>query len=620
MCGIAGYFHFDAQRKSDLLLIKKMTDTLIHRGPDGEGFFVDQNFALGHRRLSIIDLETGDQPMFSADGKIALVFNGEIYNYVKLRDELRNEGIKFRTTSDTEVIIQSYIRWGTDCLSRFNGCWSFALWDYNKKYLFLSRDRLGEKPLFYAEFDNTFVFGSEIKSLLAFGIPKIPALELTELYLSFGYIPAPYTYYKHIRKLVPGHLLIVNYDGIRDEKYWDLPSIEESEMLTNKKLVYEQFDNLLTDSVKIRMKSDVPFGAFLSGGLDSSSVVAIMSEFSSIPVDTFTVGFEERAFDERVLAGEVASTFHTNHHTKVIDQESFEIALDEITHFYDEPFGDSSAIAVGSIARYASENVKMVLTGDGGDEVLSGYNSYLGLKYTTLYRKIPLAIRERVPFVTDKMTSFFNGKIRYKLNKINRVAKTGNMEFTKRMSEKMAWTEIQDIKKIVSSIPENQYAIEDYLTDLLKQCVFTNEFYRLMYLNLKLSLPDDMLAKVDRMTMANSLEARIPFLDHRLVGLMYGVHKDVKLPGSERKSVLRKTVGMRLPKSLLRSNKKGFVVPVREWFKEHEFSNRLAGLVNNSIGLDQKTIEKVIFANKNGLTDNGNFIWILFVLQNWFKK
>lgn len=620
MCGITGYFHYNTARNTDPLLIKIMADTLGHRGPDGEGFFISNNLALGHRRLSIIDLQTGDQPMFSADGKIVITYNGEIYNYIELRNELKKDGVMFSTTSDTEVIIQSYIRWGTDCLSRFNGCWSFALWDENKQQLFLSRDRLGEKPLFYAEYDNTFIFGSEIKSLLAYGIPKTPAIEYTELYLSLGYIPAPFTYYKNITKLLPGHSLIVNNSGCKVFKYWDLPTFDESEMITNKIAVYDEFDRLLKDSVTMRMRSDVPYGAFLSGGLDSSSVVALMSELSSYPIETFTVGFEDRTFDERHLAGKVASAFHTNHHTKVIDQDSFERALHTITQHYDEPYGDSSAIAVGNIADFAGEKVKMVLTGDGGDEVLSGYNSYLGVKYTALYRKIPVAIRKQIPPVTNKVASLFSGDVRYKLNRISRVCKTGNMDFMQRMIEKMAWTEIQDVKKIVSELPGNQVTVEDYFSDLLKQCHFTDEFYRLMFLNLKLSLPDDMLTKVDRMTMAHSLEARIPFLDHRLVEFMYKVHKRVKLPGSERKSILRNTVAKRLPEALLKSSKQGFVVPVREWFKDPAFSVKLTGLVNNSIGLDRQAIEKVISDNKNGLTDNGNFIWMLFVLQNWFNK
>jgi asparagine synthase (glutamine-hydrolysing) len=620
MCGINGFFHYEVSRKADPILVKKMSDTLSHRGPDGEGFFISNNVALGHRRLSIIDLKTGDQPMYSDDGKIVVIFNGEIYNYIELRDELRKEGKKFKTTSDTEVIIQSYIHWGTDCLNRFNGCWSIALWDDNKKQLILTRDRIGEKPMFYAEYDNTFIFGSEIKCLLAYGIPKLPVFELTEIFLSLGYIPAPYTYYKNIHKLKPGHLLIIDYHGFKNIKYWDLPEVDEAEMLTDKKIIYNQFDFLLRDSIKLRMRSDVPYGAFLSGGLDSSSIVALMSELTPYPVETFTIGFENKSFDESQLAKEVALAFKTTHHTKIIDQESFDKSLSNITHHYDEPFGDSSAIAVGNIAAYASKSVKMVLTGDGGDEVLSGYNSYLGVKYTSLYRKIPEIIRSQIPTLTNKTASLFKGDLRYKLNRISRVCKTGNLDFKERMIEKLAWTEIRDVKNIVSTLSYQQFAIEDYISDVLSPCIFKDDFYKLMYLNLKLSLPDEMLTKVDRMTMANSLEARIPFLDHRLVEFMYKVNKQIKLPGSQRKSVLKNTIGKRLPLAILSSPKKGFVVPVREWFKNKDFSERLSDLVNNSYGLEKQTLKKVISANINGQTDNGNFIWMLFVLQNWFKQ
>jgi asparagine synthase (glutamine-hydrolysing) len=620
MCGITGYLYYDSHRKAEFGLIKRMADRLVHRGPDGEGYFIHDNLALGHRRLKIIDLHTGDQPMHSADNNIVLIFNGEIYNYIELREELISTGNTFRTTSDTEVIIQAYRNWGPDCLNKFNGCWSLGLYDKEQEQLFLSRDRLGEKPLFYAEYDNAFVFSSELKSILAFGIPVKAAIEYTELYLSLGYIPAPFTYYKYIRKLLPGHSLFVNRNGCKVSKYWELPVIHEADMLQENKLVFDQFEFLLKDSVKIRTRSDVPYGAFLSGGLDSSSVVALMSDLSSFPVETFTIGFKNRAFDERKLAGEVASAFQTNHHNKVIDSDSFDTALNSISEHYDEPYGDSSAIAVGNIANFAREKVKMVLTGDGGDEVLSGYNSYLGLKYTSWYRSLPVTMRKQIPDILTGVASFFTGGIRYKINRISNVCKTGNLDFTERIIHKMAWTDLQNIKRIAATLPERQFPIEEYFTELMKDCPFTDEFYRLMYVNLKMTLPDDMLTKVDRMTMAHSVEGRIPFLDHRLVEFMYGVHKQVKLPGTERKSVLRNTIGKRLPQSLLKSPKQGFVVPVREWFRSREFSDRLAALVNNPMGLDSKAIENVIIENRNGLADNGNFIWMLFVLQNWFNK
>lgn len=309
MCGIAGIFHFDSSRSVNELLLKKMTNCLSHRGPDGEGFFIKDSIGLGHRRLTIIDLSTGDQPMFNEDKSIAIIFNGEIYNYVELKDELKKLGCKFFTNSDTEVIIRAYQTWGVDCQNKLNGMWAFALWDERKNQLFISRDRIGEKPLFYSVHDNTFLLGSEIKSILAYGIPKIPNLELTELYLTLGYIPAPYTFYKNISKLRAGHYLIVSPNSVQEKKYWDLPEIDEGNMISDKKTVNETFENLLKDSVKIRMRSDVPFGAFLSGGLDSASIVALMSEISREKVQTFTIGFKEKMFDERKLAALVAEKF-----------------------------------------------------------------------------------------------------------------------------------------------------------------------------------------------------------------------------------------------------------------------------------------------------------------------
>lgn len=618
MCGITGIYHYDTSRDVDPAVLKKMTDSLVHRGPDGEGYYIKNNIGLGHRRLSIIDLQTGDQPMYSGDGNIALIFNGEIYNYIELREELKKSGYVFHTTSDTEVIIISYRHWGVECLTKFNGCWAFALWDESKKQLFLSRDRIGEKPLYYSVLENTFVFGSEIKSLLAFGIARQPALELTGLYLTFGYIPAPYSFVKNIYKLKPGHYIIVDDKGFVEKQYWDLPLFDEDNMQTKKNLVYEEFEYLLRDSVKIRMRSDVPFGAFLSGGLDSSSIVALMSELSDFPVETFTIGFAEKSFDERSLAKEVAIKFRTNHHEKIVQQDTFDEALAKVLYYYDEPFGDSSAIPSGYVAKFAREKVKMVLTGDGGDEVLSGYNAYLGLKITSRYRKIPGFIRREIPFVLDMAIKPLTGNIRYKLNRLRNVCNTGNMDFEKRMIEKMAWTKYDDVKAIYSSLPNEQIHPEEFLSGLMKNCPYKDEFYRMMYEHFKLSLPDDMLVKVDRMTMANSLEARIPFLDHRLIEFMVKVHKDVKLPGSERKSILKNTVGKKLPASLLRASKKGFVVPVREWFKDKNFENKLAKLYQDPSGLNNGLIKNIIDDNRNGVTDNGNFIWMLFVLKNWF--
>jgi asparagine synthase (glutamine-hydrolysing) len=620
MCGITGYFHFEKERKVSSEKVKGMANTLIHRGPDGEGFFVSNNIALGHRRLAIIDLTTGDQPMYSEDKNIALVFNGEIYNYIELREELKLLGCHFHTSSDTEVVIKAYQTWGIDCHQKFNGCWAFALWDEFNQQLILSRDRIGEKPLYYSIFDNTIVFGSEIKSLLAYGIPKQIAFEFIGIYLTLGYLPAPYSFFKNIKKLKQGHYLLADANGISEKKYWDLPLSVEGNMLTNSKQVYYEFEYLLKDSVKKRMRSDVPYGAFLSGGLDSSSIVAIMSEISTFPVETFTIGFEEQSFDERDLAYKVALKFKTNHHTKIVHQELFEEALEKVLYNYDEPFGDSSSIPSGYVAKYARESVKMVLTGDGGDEVLSGYNSYVGLKLTSRYRLLPSFLRAGIPTLLDALMMPIKGEMRYRLNRLRNNCYSGNMDFNRRMIEKMAWTRVDDIKAILKAFPEKQFPVEEFINDLMKGCSYKDDFYKMMYLHLKLTLPDNMLVKVDRMTMSHSLEARIPFLDHRLVEYMVNVHKDVKLPDSERKSVLINTIGRKLPDSLLHAPKKGFVVPVREWFKDKSFNARLSTLYEEDYGLDKSAIQKIVLNNAKGDQDNGNFIWMLFVLRSFLNK
>ena len=619
MCGIAGIFHFAQSRNADKVILKKMTDAIAHRGPDAEGFFVKNNIGLGHRRLSIIDLSTGQQPMFSDDKTIAIVFNGEIYNYIELKEELKNLGHHFYTTSDTEVVIHSYQQWGFDCQNKFNGMWAFALWDEKQNQLFLSRDRMGEKPLYYGIHDNTFVFGSEIKSILEYGFPAAPNLEMLEIYLTFMFVPAPFSFYKNINKLRPAHYLIVK-DGVAKERpYWDLPVIDEQNMNCNKADVYEKFNYLLTDAVKIRMRSDVPFGAFLSGGLDSSSVVALMSENSKFPVETFTIGFKEKIFDERELANDVAKKFKTNHHEYIVEPESFDDSLKKILFHYDEPFGDSSAIPTGFVSKFARQKVKMVLTGDGGDEVLSGYPIYQSEKFAANYQRLPKFIKTNFPLLVRQVAGLTRGNARYLLNRAKNVSQLYNLSFQERLPSKMAWGNRETLTALLSE--QKQFMkVNDYIQDFYATISCKNSFYQLMYFHLKVSLPEDMLTKVDRMSMAYSLETRVPFLDHRLIELMVNVSKDVKMQGYERKSVLRNTIGKKLPQSILTAPKKGFGVPLREWFKDKAFDEKLQTLYQSDFGLNQKIIKEIVEENKAGKRDSGNFIWMLFVLKNWLEK
>ena len=623
MCGISGFFHFDVNRPAKSDVLKKMTDVISYRGPDDEGFYLKQNLALGHRRLSIIDLCTGEQPMFSDDNKIALIFNGEIYNYIELREELIKLGNKFTTSSDTEVIINAYRTWGVDCQKHFNGMWAFALWDDSSQRLLLSRDRIGEKPLYYSKFDDTFIFGSEIKTIIAYGTPEKPRVDMTELYLSLSFIPAPYTFFENIYQLMPGKYLLVDRSGVKEESYWDLPDISEKDLIRDKNYIEKEFARLFDDAVRIRMRSDVDFGAFLSGGLDSSCVVSAMSNHTSKTIQTFTMGFENKEYDERFLARLVADKYKTNHHEGIVSSEHFDEALNKVLHQYDDPFGDSSAIPTGHISKYASQYVKMVLTGDGGDEVLSGYTTFQGEKFASQYQLLPKPVRKLLPQLVKLSAAPFRGNIRYKLNRVSKVLESSNLTFEKRLLSKLCHTSPENIAQIIS--PETKsISFFDYYEGVMKNCRFKDPFYKLMYFQHKVTLPGDMLTKVDRMSMAYSIETRIPFLDHRIVELLFSVHKNIKTTGYINKIILRNAVANHsLPKELLAASKKGFRVPLRDWFKEENLNTKIRDIIfanNNNAVFNANGIEKLINENKDGKSDVGNFIWMTIVLKKFLDS
>lgn len=619
MCGIAGTFHFEPSRTVDRTILDRMTDALSHRGPDGKAFFVKNNIGLGHTRLAIIDLSTGDQPMFSKDKNLVIVYNGEIYNYLELKEELKSLGYSFDTTSDTEVILNAYREWGFECQNKFNGMWAFALWDARQQHLFLSRDRMGEKPLHYSVRDDSFLFGSEIKSILASGYAYAGADHLWDVYLSLGYVPAPHTFYSGISKVMPGHFLVVKDGKVKEQTYWDLPSVDERDLRRDEPKVLEEFENYFGDSVRIRMRSDVPFGAFLSGGLDSSSVVAAMAEESNSPVETFTIGFTEKSFDERELAREVATKFCTNHHEQIAQPETFDESLQKVVSHFDEPFGDASAVPVALVSGLARQSVTVALTGDGGDEVLSGYPSYVTEKLAAQYRKVPALMRGAFYQSVDLACNLARNDSRYRLNRLKRFLYLSAASFDERFTSKLSLLNRNSIQSLIPrDVP--QLTIEEYLSGVFAKCSFTDPFYRLMYFNLKVSLPDDMLAKVDRMSMSHSLETRVPFLDHRLVELTYGVNKDLKLPRYDQKHLLKATYGKRLPPSLVKGPKRSFRVPLREWFKQKEFEDKLRELKENDFGLNPAVIADIVSATKTGRQDYGDFIWRLFVLQKWMNK
>ena len=624
MCGIAGIYAFNYNRIITLEMLKDMTNVLHHRGPDGEGFFYQGNVGLGHRRLAIIDLATGQQPMSSAEDDIIVTFNGEIYNYLEIRKILENFGYQFKTNSDTEVIINAYKKWGIDCQSYFNGMWSFALWDKNKEQLFLSRDRIGVKPLYYSNYNGLFLFGSEIKSIIKAGVPTDINTSIISIYLALGYIPAPHTFYLYIHKLKPGNFLMIDKYGIKSGKYWDLPEIDEDNMILNKEAIYEEFMKLFSNAVEIRMRSDVPYGAFLSGGLDSSSVVALMSNLSPYPINTYTVGSLIKRHDEGPLSKDVSHKFGTVQHLHYANGEDFEESFDEIlqnmAHYFDEPFGDSSAIPTGLISRHASRDVKMVLTGDGGDEVLSGYPAYRTEKIAATVHGIPRSFWQTISQANSLLSRPCKGLVRYSLNRLNRYTSALGHSFLERFMltylPKVGFEVIEDI----CQARRDQMPIRQFFADFLANCPYRDPFYQLMAFDLKLPLPDDMLVKVDRMSMAHSLEARSPFLDYRLVEFLTKVHKNIKLEGLETKSILRNTIGTTLPTSILHAKKRGFVIPIRDWFRRKDMNMKLETLSNKNsylyhIDLDINFIKKLTDEHKAGNRDYSYIIWYLFILN-----
>jgi asparagine synthase (glutamine-hydrolysing) len=565
MCGIAGILHFDRARPAADAIMRRMTDTLAHRGPDGDGYFLRGGVGLGHRRLSIIDLATGDQPFTSEDKNLTLIYNGELYNYLEIRRELKSRGRHFRTESDTEVLLQAYDEWGTDCLSRFNGMWAFALWDEKRQRLFCARDRLGEKPFYYALWNDSLVFGSEMKALFAAGVPRDVNEEMLDALLCFGYLPAPYTFYSSIRKLPAGCYLTAQAGRVDVQRYWDVPSRPAAELRTDAPAVYREFEELFDDSVRLRMRSDVPVGAFLSGGLDSASVVAAMSAASLGSIKTCTIGFDSSGADERSLARLVAQKFNTDHAESLVEPEHADLLLKKLAWHFDEPFADTSALPTYEVSRIARKLVTVVLTGDGGDEVLGGYPVHQSEKLVSIWASLPRVLRTPIAWAGDKalLASDLGGRNR-RAQRARRVLATANSDFVSRLEAKQIGFTASQRRLLVAGNNRVRPARE-FIDEALAASNARDGLGLLNFWLHRVELPERYLCKVDRCSMANSLEARVPFLDHRIVELLSNVSASVKMPGLTRKEVLRRTIGKRLPPALLSAPKRGFDPPMRDW-------------------------------------------------------
>lgn len=540
-----------------------MASRLVHRGPDQEGFYLGEGTGLGIRRLSIVDLKGGSQPLQDEQGRYHLVYNGEIYNHRELRRELKERGHRFASRCDGEVIVHLYEEEGPRCLERLNGMFALALWDRKARRLLLARDRIGIKPLHYWEAPGRLVFASELKALLAHPeVPRVLDRAALDRYLSFEYVPAPDTIFAGVHKLPPAHYLVWEEGRSRRHRYWSveyLPDPSRSRRDWEEALLEE-----LRASVRRRLMSDVPLGAFLSGGLDSSTVVALMAEEAAGPVKTFCIGFDEASFDESGHARRVAQHLGTRHHEQILSPQQVLQLIPSVWEFLDEPLGDASIIPTLLLARFAREHVKVSLSGDGGDELLAGYPTYAAAHLAEALRRAPAPVRTalraaaaRLPVSTANWS--FDFRLKRFAERLLYPPEERNLlwvgSFSPEEKGRIYGPELRGISPASTFAPLERLERKGHLTN------------RLLYLDLHFYLADDLLVKLDRASMAASLEARVPFLDHRLVELLARVPPELKLQGLRTKALLRSAMRGRLPAGILRRPKKGFGIPVARWLK-----------------------------------------------------
>jgi asparagine synthase (glutamine-hydrolysing) len=602
-----------------------MNRTMIHRGPDDEGYFVQGPVGLAMRRLSIIDLASGHQPISNEDETLWIVFNGEIYNFLELRSDLIARGHQFRTRSDTEVILHLYEECGERCVEHLNGMFAFAIWDARKQRLFLARDRLGIKPLFYAYRPGVWLaFGSEIKALLPAGVSRDPDWQAIYDYLSLMYIPTPATAYAAVRKLPPASRLTCTRDNLRVAQYWDVPLPPAGGAQDAAGRGAEEVLELVQTAVRRQMIADVPIGALLSGGLDSTTVTAVMRRKLNAPVKTFTIGFDRKSYDESPAARLVAATLGTDHVEETVQPGMVE-SLEDLLSFFDEPFADYSAIPTFLVSRLAARKVKVVLTGDGGDEVFAGYQTHVAYKAARLFNLIPRFVRERLikPVVMAAPTSMERISFDYMAKKFVRGA---HLPFQQgHYFWKVIFDEDDKRSLLTSDFLRGGYD-DSYrvFRGYFEKAAHAHPLNQLLYVDAKTFLLDDNLTKVDRMTMANSLEARVPLLDHELVERVALMPPQIKTRGLETKRLLREAARGLLPPSIRKGKKKGFTPPLPVWIKTELKGFVLDCLSEKSLRetgiLDAGYCRRLLDDHFHGRKDNNREIWTLVALMCWTKR
>ncbi|MFB3041364.1 MAG: asparagine synthase (glutamine-hydrolyzing), partial [Candidatus Poribacteria bacterium] len=616
-------------------LLHNMCDVIVHRGPDDEGYYIDGNIGLGMRRLSIIDLQTGNQPIHNESKDIWIVCNGEIYNFHKLRAELERKGHKFYTRSDTEAIVHCYEEYGDECVSKLNGMFAFAIWDSKRRRLLLARDRLGIKPLFYTLSDGNLLFASEIKSILQDPTVKREVnLHALHNFLSLNYIPHPDTIFKDIYKLPPGNILVCENGQVQIKAYWDMrfgmeqgKEAEHAAGLSKRKREEEYAEGLreqLKESVRLRLLSDVPLGVLLSGGIDSSAITALMSSLVDEPIKTFSIGFEEKSFNELEYARIVAKQYGTDHHEMIVKPNAVELLPKLVWHF-DEPFADSSAIPTYLVSKMAREHVTVVLSGEGSDEVFAGYETHAAYRAAELYSRIPRWIRKklirpivhRLPVSTKKVSFDYKAKIFVDCD-----------DFP--AERRHYWWKLifsEDAKKLLySQEMQSREAFEDSFQEFAKYFDGTDAvdmLNKILYVDTKVYLANDILVKSDRSSMANSLELRVPMLDYKVVEFAASIPPGLKLNGFQKKYILKKAMEPLLPKQILYRKKKGFSIPASSWLR-----NELKDMVLEFLSpaelkrtgyFNPDYVKELLNQHFHGLKDNSRPIWGLLTFMLWHR-
>ena len=620
MCGIAGFADRGAgspsRREADFSLVHRMCEVIRHRGPDDEGIHVEPGVGLGMRRLSIIDLSTGHQPIHNEDEAIWLVFNGEIYNYRELRTELEQAGHRFYTASDTETIVHAYEQWGEDCFRRLRGMFGIAIWDRRSRTLLLARDRAGIKPLHYAEHGDRLFFGSELKSLLAAGaVDGTIDLESLDHYLSFLYTPRDRSIFKGVNKLPPGHLLRWHDGQSSIRAFWQIDARESFRGTADE--AAEELRRVMADAVRSHMVSDVPLGAFLSGGVDSSAVVGFMAEASERPVKTFSIGFDDPEFDELEHARAVAKHFATEHHEFVVRPDALGI-LDQLIGHFDEPFADSSAIPTWYVSEIARRHVTVVLSGDGGDELFGGYDRYLPHPRVARFDRLPIPGRRGIASaVWPLLPHGVQGK-----NFLRHVARDDNGRFLESIA--LFREDEKDALYTASFRAQlNGTRAEDRLGRHFDRFDGLPAQSRMMRFDFETYLPEDVLTKVDRMSMAHSIESRVPLLDNEVIDFAATLPTNLKIHQGRRKHVMKEALKGLVPTAILDRKKQGFGVPLGAWFRgglTDVFADVLGSARTRQRGyFEPAFINRIVQEHLSGRRDHTLQLWQLLVFELWHR-